>query len=204
MGPEENAQERVPWRQLAASGLRPVQETSIPLYERTSRFRIYESDIIPGLFQTPAYARAVMRRVAAFHEIPDDIDEAADVRIARQRVIHESGHQISVVLEQGALHARTPTPGLMLEQLHHLAHQADLPSVSLGIIPTGIAGRWPAEGFWIFDDAQVSVELTATSLTITDSTEITQYVKAFGELANLAAYGTKARSLITAAINALA
>ena len=33
---------------------------TIPLYERTSLFRIYEHNVIPGLFQTAAYCAAML------------------------------------------------------------------------------------------------------------------------------------------------
>nr|WP_308294027.1 Scr1 family TA system antitoxin-like transcriptional regulator [Streptomyces sp. UNOC14_S4] len=55
----------VEWRRLHRDGLRSVQEARIPLYERTRHFRVYESGVIPGLLQTPAYARSVMSRTSA-------------------------------------------------------------------------------------------------------------------------------------------
>ncbi|MFJ8165551.1 Scr1 family TA system antitoxin-like transcriptional regulator [Streptomyces sp. NPDC096136] len=47
-----------------------------PLYDRTTRFRVYEPGVIPGLVQTAAYARALMGRIVAFHGIPDDAEQA--------------------------------------------------------------------------------------------------------------------------------
>ena len=40
-----------------------IQESYLPLYERTRQFRIYEAGVIPGLFQTEAYATARLARI---------------------------------------------------------------------------------------------------------------------------------------------
>jgi transcriptional regulator with XRE-family HTH domain len=48
----------VEWRRLQRSGLRRPQESRLPLYQRTRRFRIYEPGVVPGLLQTPAYVAA--------------------------------------------------------------------------------------------------------------------------------------------------
>jgi hypothetical protein len=43
------------WRRLEVTGLRRLQESLVPLYAQTTRFRAYQSHVVPGLFQTPAY-----------------------------------------------------------------------------------------------------------------------------------------------------
>jgi hypothetical protein len=93
----------------------------------------------------------------------------------------------------------------MAAQLGHLLAMSIPPSISLGIIPLG-ADRsmiWPTEGFFMFDEAEVTVELVAGHLTITQPHEIGMYSDAFTKLANLAVYGKAARRLITAAVAAL-
>lgn len=62
---------------------------------------------------------------------------------------------------------------------------------------------WPVEDFWVFDEAQVNVELVAAFLTITQPHEIGMYARTFANLAELAVYGAPARALITAAIDSL-
>jgi hypothetical protein len=93
----------------------------------------------------------------------------------------------------------------MAGQLGHILTLMSLPSVSLGIIPLGLERdvMWPAEDFWIFDQAQVNVELISGWLTLMQPREIAMYGKAFHDLSELAFRGTKARALITAAIDAL-
>jgi O-methyltransferase involved in polyketide biosynthesis len=62
---------------------------------------------------------------------------------------------------------------------------------------------WIVEGFWMFDDEQVMVELVSGHLTVTQPREIAMYAQAFGELAGLAVYGGAARSLIVGAVEAV-
>ncbi|MFC5834050.1 Scr1 family TA system antitoxin-like transcriptional regulator [Nonomuraea insulae] len=90
-------------------------------------------------------------------------------------------------------------------QLGHLLSVSVLPSISLGIIPLG-ADRstiWPTEGFFMFDDAEVTVELVSGHLTVTRPHEIGMYAGAFTDLAGLAVYGKSARTLIRSALAAL-
>jgi transcriptional regulator with XRE-family HTH domain len=47
-------------RQARAGMKRVVGAHTLALYERTSQFRIYEHNVIPGLFQTAAYCAAML------------------------------------------------------------------------------------------------------------------------------------------------
>ena len=58
---------------------------------------------------------------------------------------------------------------------------------------------WPLEGFLIFDDAAVQVELLSARVTVTRPGEIDLYVRAFTEMGQMAVYGSHARQLISTA-----
>ena len=93
----------------------------------------------------------------------------------------------------------------MVGQLGHLITVSSLPNVSLGILPErpDRDDAWPVEGFWIFDEQEIPVELVSGHLTVTQSREIAMYAQVFTELAEIAVYGAAARSRITAAIGAV-
>ncbi len=195
----------VEWRRMERTGLRRAQEGVLPLWERTRLFRAYSSWLIPGAVQTKAYTHAVLRAIAQRRGLPDDVDDAVAVRSDRLRLLREGGRRFIVVMEEAVVRTVIGGPEVMAGQLGHLISVASLPTVSLGVIPMGI-GRdvmWPAEDFWIFDEAQVNVELVSGWLTITQPQEITMYAKAFGDLSDMAVRGSRARSLITRAIDAL-
>ncbi|WP_328928780.1 helix-turn-helix transcriptional regulator [Streptomyces sp. NBC_00190] len=195
----------VEWRRLERAGLKRVQESVVPLFERTRKFRAYSSWLIPGPLQTAAYTRSLLKATAKRRGLAEDVEEAVQVRVARQRVLYEGNHQFALLVEESTLRKMIGDGEVMAGQLGHLISVASLPSISLGIIPD-VADRSaipPVEDFWIFDDAQVNVELVSAYLTVTQPHEINLYAQTFTMLAGLAVYGAKARSLVTTAINAL-
>ncbi|MEV7970536.1 DUF5753 domain-containing protein [Sphaerisporangium sp. NPDC088356] len=188
---------------MQRTGLQRLQQAAVPLYERTACFRIYEPSLIPGLFQTAEYALALMRAVVAFREIPDDSAQAVEARLQRQKVLDSSGRRCMVILEEAALRTRIGDAEVMAGQLGRLLTVASRSNIILGIIPIRDRAMWPTNGFWIFDDERVLVETLSAELTVTQPREVALYAKAFTELAELAAYGAPARTLIASAIAAL-
>ncbi|WP_238011584.1 helix-turn-helix transcriptional regulator [Dactylosporangium sp. AC04546] len=188
-------------RRLQRTGLRHFQDSFVPLWERTRQFRVYEAGVIPGLFQTSAYARARMRRIIEFNGIPDDLEQAVQARMDRQRVVYTGDHTFAVVLEENALFARIGDTNMMAAQLAHLITIAVLPNVSLGIIPRDTdRTMWASPGFWIYDDERVIVETPSAQLTITQPREVALYARTFVELSSMAVVGSAARRIIADAI----
>jgi transcriptional regulator with XRE-family HTH domain len=195
----------IEWRRLQRTGLRRLQESLVPLYERTQLFREYSPDLIPGFFQIQAYAQELLSAITAFHETPDDVEDAVAARMRRNNIIHTRDHNFAMLLEEAALRYRIGDADVMAAQLGHLLGVMALPSVSLGIIPfsTGKRPMWLLEGFALFDDDRVHVELLSAQVTVTAPSEVALYLRAFEKLTEMAVYGAEARSLITAAIDAL-
>jgi hypothetical protein len=165
----------------------------------------YSSWLIPGAVQTADYTRAVLRTIAEQEDLPDDVEEAVTARTDRLRLVRQGGRRFDLLVEEPVLRNVTGGAEAMAGQLRHLITVGSLPSASLGIIPTGLDRdvMWPVEGLWIFDDAQVSVELVSGLLTIAQPREIAMYAQVFARLSDLAVRGAAARKLITAAIDAL-
>jgi Domain of unknown function (DUF5753)/Helix-turn-helix domain len=193
------------WRRLHRTGMRRLQEARGTLYERTKQFKVYMSTVVPGFLQTPGYAGALMSAITAFQGTPDDVEEAVRARMKRNRILQSEGHRFTMLLEESVLRYRVGGAEIMMAQLGHLLSVTALPSVRLGVIPFTAEPRpmWTLEAFTVFDDARVHVELLSAQVTVTAPGEIVAYLRAFDDLARLAVYGSEARSLITAAINAL-
>ncbi|MFJ4796838.1 helix-turn-helix domain-containing protein [Kitasatospora purpeofusca] len=190
----------IEWRRMERAGLKAAQEARLPLYERTHRFRSYSSWLVPGLIQTPGYTTAALQAIQQRRGLVDDVQAAVAARLERQRVLYESNRRFAFLVEESVLRCGIGGSGVMRDQLHRLTAVGSLPNVSLGVVPMRPDRmRWPAEGFWIFDNAQVNVELVSGYLTITQPSEINLYAETFGELAELALYGAAARELITSA-----
>jgi transcriptional regulator with XRE-family HTH domain len=195
----------VEWRRMESTGLRRAQEAVIPLWEQTRSFHIYNPRLIPGPIQTRGYIAALLDGLRLRRGLIDDVEEAVQVRVDKQRVVGEGDHRFAIVLEESVL--RFPIGGaeVMAGQLGHLLAVSSLPSVALGIIPLGTdrSRTWSVEGFWMFDEKQVNVELVSGHLTITQPHELKLYKNIFRDLSGQAVFGRKARALITAAIDQL-
>jgi transcriptional regulator with XRE-family HTH domain len=187
----------VEWRLRLRPGLARSVARSVPLYRRTQLFRVYESHVIPGLLQTPAYAAAMFRYWVDFMNLPDDVDQAVATRQARQRVLHTAGRRFVFVLEEQALRTHVGDPAVMVEQLGYLVDVMSLPSVSIGVIPAMATRHTLAQGsFWMFDRAIVRSEGITAGLEITQPREIDLFARTFELLRASAVHGTVARLLI--------
>lgn len=192
----------VEWRRRERAGLRSVQESYVPLWERTNRFRIYETGVVPGVLQTEGYMTAVLRTVIAFKKLRNDLPEAVAARRERQRVMRSGARAFVVVIEEAALRVSFGGPAVMREQLAYLAAATKWPNVVLGVIPftaDRTSRLWVPKSFWIYDSERVITELLTAEVTITQRSEVEIYESAFDTLADLAVYGAGARALIQAA-----
>ncbi|MCP9951665.1 helix-turn-helix domain-containing protein [Actinomadura madurae] len=195
----------VEWRRVERMGLAKVQQAAIPLYERTRRFRIFEPGLVPGLFQTPEYAAALITTIISFSRIPDDLAEAVAARMERQHVLRDGRRTFAVVIEEQVLRSRFGDADVMAGQLGRLLTEMSSPNTSVGIIPTSVprAAMWPVNGFWIFDQKRVVCEIPSAEITVTQPREIEVYTRTFEALSSMAVYGEHARALILAALSEL-
>jgi transcriptional regulator with XRE-family HTH domain len=148
--------------------------------------------------------RALMGAIIRFKGIPDDTEAAVMARMDKQLVLR-GRRTFAFLLEETAVRAQVADTDVMAGQLGALLHAASQPQISLGIIPSNAAERpmWPVEGFWIFDEERVLVELVAAEVTVTQPHEIELYERTFTELAKVAAYGAAARTVTAPALEAL-
>ncbi|MFG1911521.1 Scr1 family TA system antitoxin-like transcriptional regulator [Kribbella sp. NPDC048928] len=101
------------------TGLKRAQQSVLPLWERTRRFRTYSPWIIPGAVQTPSYTRAVLRSFMHRRNLPDDIEDAVKVRTDRLRLLHEGDHTFAVLIEEPVLRNVIGDTDVMAGQLGH-------------------------------------------------------------------------------------
>ncbi|MFD7642726.1 helix-turn-helix domain-containing protein [Kitasatospora sp. NPDC059795] len=192
------------WRRMERTGLRAAQESVAGLYRRTGLFRVYASRVLPGMVQTPEYTTAVLRSIQRARVEVDDVDDAVEARLERRRMLFSGRHRFGLLIEEWVLRTGVCDPETMAAQLGQLLAVSSSPFVSVGVIPAG-TGRThlPVEDFYLFDEAEVAVELTSGYLRITRPPEITEYVRTFTDLASMAVHGAAARQLIAAAIATL-
>ena len=131
---------------MQVTGLKHLQQSYVPLYERTRQFRGYQPAVIPGMLQTPGYAAALLESIAAAHRAPNDSREASEARVGRQRLLYENGKEFTFIIEEPVLRCRIGDDDVMASQLRHLADALPLPSVTLGGDPRSGAQAYLATG----------------------------------------------------------
>jgi transcriptional regulator with XRE-family HTH domain len=193
------------FRRQARMGMKRVLGPhTVPLYQRTESFRIYEHNVIPGLFQTADYAAAMLSFWIEFLSTPNDLEAAVAARMERQHVIYQRSKRFSAVLEEQALYTWFGTAEVQAGQLDRLLAVMSLPTVSLGIIPMRTErSAVGSAGFWIFDDSLVALEIPTASIEVTRPQEIGLYAAMFDHLRSAAVYGRAARALVARALRAL-
>lgn len=97
----------------------------------------YENQVLPGLLQTEAYARAVFRsRIPVLDE--DEIEQFVASRTERQGILQrKTPPTTSFVIWEAVLHDRLGGQEVYVEQLHRLREYADLPGLTLQVLPFG-------------------------------------------------------------------
>ncbi|MFG2939635.1 Scr1 family TA system antitoxin-like transcriptional regulator [Streptomyces sp. NPDC048282] len=91
----------------------------------------YDNAVLPGLLQTEAYVRAVLRnRVPAYDG--DEVETRTAARLERQEILHRrNAPTLSFVVWEPVLLMALGGPEVRREQLRHLRELAELPCVSL-------------------------------------------------------------------------
>ncbi|MEW1721253.1 helix-turn-helix transcriptional regulator [Streptomyces sp. NPDC093109] len=113
----------------------------IAMEDVAHRVRTWQLSLIPGLFQTSDYARALAVSDGTWED-PDDIERVVEVRMKRQaRLTGESPLEVYAVVWEAALRQKVGGPEVMRSQLEHLLEMAHLPNVRLQVMPFQSGGH---------------------------------------------------------------
>ncbi len=112
----------------------------IEIEREATSLRSFEPLIIPGLLQTPEYARALFAAQRA--ETEDALEQLVATRIERQLILGcDNPPQLWCLLDEGALHRRIGGAKIMHDQLVHLAETAQRPRVAVQVVPSGVGAH---------------------------------------------------------------
>ena len=186
------------YKQVHKRGMKNIQLEAMDQYARTRLFRIYESVNIPGWLQTLDYTRAQFTIHAKIHGLPlDDVEEAAQNRMARKKFLGTGAPMFAFVLEEYALYSNVGGRDVMNGQLDYLIEVSQMPYVSVGIIPVGQPRTlFPGEAFYLYDETTLWQEYWSASYETSDPEKIAHFVRVFDALRDQAVSGTEARRLI--------
>ncbi len=157
----------------------------------------WEPQIVPGLLQTAAYARAILESwKSVMPTTREEVERRVNVRLARQRLLERTPPlQFSAVIDESVLHRRIGSRSVMKEQLEHLIGAASIPHVQLRILafdgehPVGTGSfslmQFPQAHEVPLNDL-VKVEQLTRNYDTDQETETLQYQLAFRRLEELA------------------
>lgn len=189
-------EEYVTWKQQVRAGHRARQELAIELDAKAEVIRAVDVGVVPGLLQTPEYARYALLAHAGVHGGDHDIADAVRARMRRQQVLYEPGRTIEILVTESALLHPVAPPDVMAGQIHRLVAAIGTPNVRFGILPARV--RLPymlMHGYWIIDRL-VMVETVTAELRITDPDEVATYGEVTDLLWSAAVEGDEARALL--------
>lgn len=95
----------------------------------------YSPELIPGLLQTPDYARAVIRNNTRLQD--EEIDRRVQLRVQRQTLVTRptAPPELKVVLNEAVVRRVVGGPTIMAAQLGHLAEVNQRANVSVRVVP---------------------------------------------------------------------
>ncbi|MFF2377552.1 DUF5753 domain-containing protein [Streptomyces xiamenensis] len=188
------------WPSQLGEGYAALQRSWGEIEVATRTTRSFQLSCVPGLLQTPDYARAILTRCSQLLQGATDVEDGVAARMDRQRVLQEpSAGRRHVLLFEGALHHGVAPAPVMRAQIEHLVSATTLPTFTLGIVPQREEQQvLLSHDFSILDD-RVFFELYSGEMCLTLPEEVALYRKVFDTLASGAAYGEDARRLLASA-----
>ncbi|MGW3364569.1 helix-turn-helix domain-containing protein [Streptosporangium canum] len=162
---------------------------SLPGFEAdATQIRTYEALYIPGLLQTPAYAKAVLRA----GQVLDDaaIQRRVEGRLARQQTLQrEKPPMLWAVIDEAACRKLVGGPEVMREQLQHLIKRAAEPYITIQILLDSAGAHAAMAGPFVLldfaselDPSVVYLETATDSLHLEKPEEIQTYSLRFNRV----------------------
>jgi transcriptional regulator with XRE-family HTH domain len=164
-------------------------EAYLGLEGAASVIRSFDLQFVYGLFQTEAYARAVTslgNKTASAEEI----DRRVSVRLKRQNVLTlPDPPQVWSIMDEAVL--RRPVGGrkVMRDQLAHLIEVANLPLVTIQVVPFASGGHAAAGGSFTvlrFAEAEVAdvvyIEQLTSALYLDSLEDVEHYLEVMNDL----------------------
>lgn len=170
-----------------------AQSKYIALEVAADRIHAYGGLLVPGLLQTPSYARAVIRALYP-HLRPHQVERWVEAREVRQALLRrEAPPEIWMIVDEGALHRLVGGRQVMRQQLQRLIDDSALDAITLQVLPFGIGAHAALHGsFTILGFAEptqpgvVYFENVASDLFQERDRVVRQFARAFERLGRLA------------------
>ncbi|MFH8375180.1 DUF5753 domain-containing protein [Streptomyces cyaneofuscatus] len=169
----------------------PEQFQDYALLEQAAiSLQLFATNVIHGLFQTEAYARALIG--GGHPPLPDErVEELVQLRVARTALFDRDPlPMIEIVIDESVLHRVIGSEDIMREQLLHLAECARRRNVTLLVLPmdAGKYGEYAAGhgGMSLVETSAhehlVYLEAQEESLLVSDPAKVSTYAQRYAKI----------------------
>jgi len=184
----------------------------IELESTATAIRTYEAQWVPGLWQTEAYARAVLA-ANSLTSTPEQIERQVQVRMRRQQILSRPDPKppaMWAVLDEAVIRRVVGSRAVMRGQLERLREASMSPAVTLQVLAFNAGAHMAAYGsFALFDPSDPAFPVTAStdrpagSLIEDDPEDIRRYTMMFDHLRASSMSPAASRTLIDEAMSLL-
>lgn len=107
----------------------------VGLEAEAAGLRSFEGEAVQGLFQTPDYARAILREVQV-RDTDEQVERLVDLRMKRQEVLDRNPPlDVWMILDEAVIRRTIGGPEVMRDQLARLVEASRKPNVTLQVLP---------------------------------------------------------------------
>lgn len=161
--------------------------TFIGLEAETSSIRTYQAQLVPGLLQTEDYTRSILKATRMTTRDTAEAQRFVEVRKARQELLHgEPAVRLWAVLDEAVLQRRVGGAAVMGAQLDRIAEAAELPQVTIQVLPyeagehAALEGSFTVLGFTGGSEQNVVyLDATTGGIYIEKAEDVDRYVSVF-------------------------
>lgn len=149
----------------------------------------WSPSLIPGLLQTPDYARAI---ISPHHDWTSDAEPSFLLRMGRQEILSRSQPtRLVAMIGEAALRDPIVSSDLMADQLMHVVTASERPNVEVRVVPSNVGWHPGSAGpFVLYDFPEgmpvVYFEHFRTGAFVPDASDVQAYREAISSMRDLA------------------
>jgi transcriptional regulator with XRE-family HTH domain len=164
-------------------------EVYIGLEAGAASIRNFEPIVVPGLLQTPDYARETFRN-GPIELDPEEVERLLEVRLARQQILtRDDRPRLWAVIDEAVIHRAVGGSEVMRGQLRHLADATRQGKTTVQVVPYRAGAHAGTTGPFVIldyaeatDPAVVYVETLAGDIYLEERSDVDRYTLAFDRL----------------------
>lgn len=184
------------WSELLGADGHAQREAAV-MEQACTALRVFQPTVTPGLLQTPETARALFAIGRT-----RDVEAAVAARVARQKILYESGRTFTFLIAENALRWPLGGPEVHAGQLDRIVTLSRLPTVEVAVVPqsvTVVAG-WNNFQLWALPDepTRATAEVFGGETDTSDGETLDWFETVWSRLWDVAVRGDEAVNLIRA------